>query len=392
MSHPGQIQNGYTPVHTSHIATLATSNCADNQTLVLNSQLAKDSEACMVAMEPTLPEVSFTFNNLLMMCTTVLVMMLMMPRRISDLLWTTSPPWFTGGDQPPAENPECGEVATRNHRDSTASFATCVSSPDYGGGGWFLLLEGVCVKDWFAVLKVLVILFSVTNFLLLIILTWIFASNCKAHGRGGFAGAIVGLAVGGGLAYLAILLISLNLTKINTAKTLSYITVLSGVNIYGFLLLLEGMFIAQRHVEATTNAHVAFFGLLVAFFSSWFESLVSLLEYFEVAFYDNMIYKWFVKEGVRFVCVLGVIVYCFLKHGWDYGHNANVLGGFVIGLGFLWLVLYFKFSRDLQSLRRPMYRMLGVVTLCFLWQLTAYFIVFSELSATCHTLQKHKNE
>jgi len=61
MSHPGQIQNGYTPVldcHTSHIATKFKNidEKMDRRTgkaLEVNPKFVKNGDACMVTMEPT---------------------------------------------------------------------------------------------------------------------------------------------------------------------------------------------------------------------------------------------------------------------------------------------------------------------------------------------------
>ena len=69
MSHPGQIQNGYTPVldcHTSHIATKFKNidEKMDRRTgkaLETNPKFVKNGDACMVTMEPTKPMVVETF-------------------------------------------------------------------------------------------------------------------------------------------------------------------------------------------------------------------------------------------------------------------------------------------------------------------------------------------
>jgi len=65
MSHPGQIQNGYTPVldcHTSHIATKFKNidekmDRRTGKTLEENPKFVKNGDACMVTMEPTKPMV-----------------------------------------------------------------------------------------------------------------------------------------------------------------------------------------------------------------------------------------------------------------------------------------------------------------------------------------------
>jgi elongation factor 1-alpha len=71
MSHPGQIQNGYTPVldcHTSHIATKFKNidEKMDRRTgkaLETNPKFVKNGDACMVTMEPTKPMVIETFQE-----------------------------------------------------------------------------------------------------------------------------------------------------------------------------------------------------------------------------------------------------------------------------------------------------------------------------------------
>jgi elongation factor 1-alpha len=71
MSHPGQIQNGYTPVldcHTSHIATKFKNidEKMDRRTgkaLEVNPKFVKNGDACMVTMEPTKPMVIETFSE-----------------------------------------------------------------------------------------------------------------------------------------------------------------------------------------------------------------------------------------------------------------------------------------------------------------------------------------
>ena len=71
MAHPGQIQNGYTPVldcHTSHIATkfkviTEKSDRRTGKTLEENPKFVKSGDACTVTMEPTKPMVVETFNE-----------------------------------------------------------------------------------------------------------------------------------------------------------------------------------------------------------------------------------------------------------------------------------------------------------------------------------------
>jgi len=69
MSHPGQIQNGYTPVfdcHTSHIATKfknidSKMDRRTGKSLEDNPKFVKNGDACMVTCEPTKPMVVETF-------------------------------------------------------------------------------------------------------------------------------------------------------------------------------------------------------------------------------------------------------------------------------------------------------------------------------------------
>ena len=71
MAHPGQIQNGYTPVldcHTSHIATKfkhisEKSDRRTGKTLEENPKFVKAGDACTVTMEPTKPMVVETFSE-----------------------------------------------------------------------------------------------------------------------------------------------------------------------------------------------------------------------------------------------------------------------------------------------------------------------------------------
>jgi len=71
MSHPGQIQNGYTPVldcHTSHIATKFKNidekmDRRTGKTLEENPKFVKNGDACMVTMEPTKPMVVESFAD-----------------------------------------------------------------------------------------------------------------------------------------------------------------------------------------------------------------------------------------------------------------------------------------------------------------------------------------
>jgi len=71
MSHPGQIQNGYTPVldcHTSHIATKFKNidekmDRRTGKSLEENPKFVKNGDACMVTMEPTKPMVVETFAD-----------------------------------------------------------------------------------------------------------------------------------------------------------------------------------------------------------------------------------------------------------------------------------------------------------------------------------------
>jgi len=71
MSHPGQIQNGYTPVldcHTCHIATKF-KNIDEKQdrrtgkAMEANPKFVKTGDACIVTLEPTKPMVVETFNE-----------------------------------------------------------------------------------------------------------------------------------------------------------------------------------------------------------------------------------------------------------------------------------------------------------------------------------------
>jgi len=70
MSHPGQIQNGYTPVldcHTCHIATKFKNidekmDRRTGKTMETNPKFVKNGDACMVTMEPTKPMVVETFS------------------------------------------------------------------------------------------------------------------------------------------------------------------------------------------------------------------------------------------------------------------------------------------------------------------------------------------
>ena len=71
MSHPGQIQNGYTPVldcHTSHIATKFKNidekmDRRTGKTMEENPKFVKNGDACMVTMEPTKPMVVESFAD-----------------------------------------------------------------------------------------------------------------------------------------------------------------------------------------------------------------------------------------------------------------------------------------------------------------------------------------
>lgn len=71
MSHPGQIQNGYTPVldcHTSHIATKFKNidekmDRRTGKTLEANPKFVKNGDACMVTLEPTKPMVVEAFSD-----------------------------------------------------------------------------------------------------------------------------------------------------------------------------------------------------------------------------------------------------------------------------------------------------------------------------------------
>eukprot|EP01041_Mallomonas_annulata_P000137 gene137-220_t len=71
MSHPGQIQNGYTPVldcHTSHIATKFKNidekmDRRTGKSMEMNPKFVKSGDACMVTMEPTKPMVVEAFSD-----------------------------------------------------------------------------------------------------------------------------------------------------------------------------------------------------------------------------------------------------------------------------------------------------------------------------------------
>jgi len=71
MSHPGQIQNGYTPVldcHTCHIATKFKNidekmDRRTGKTTETNPKFVKNGDACMVTMEPTKPMVVESFAD-----------------------------------------------------------------------------------------------------------------------------------------------------------------------------------------------------------------------------------------------------------------------------------------------------------------------------------------
>jgi len=71
MAHPGQIQNGYTPVldcHTSHIATKFKNidqkmDRRTGKSMEDNPKFVKNGDACMVTMEPTKPMVIETFSD-----------------------------------------------------------------------------------------------------------------------------------------------------------------------------------------------------------------------------------------------------------------------------------------------------------------------------------------
>jgi len=71
MSHPGQIQNGYTPVldcHTSHIATKFKNidekmDRRTGKTTETNPKFVKNGDACMVTMEPSKPMVVESFSD-----------------------------------------------------------------------------------------------------------------------------------------------------------------------------------------------------------------------------------------------------------------------------------------------------------------------------------------
>ena len=71
MSHPGQIQNGYTPVldcHTSHIATKFKNidekmDRRTGKSMEANPKFVKNGDACMVTMEPSKPMVVEAFAD-----------------------------------------------------------------------------------------------------------------------------------------------------------------------------------------------------------------------------------------------------------------------------------------------------------------------------------------
>jgi elongation factor 1-alpha len=71
MSHPGQIQNGYTPVldcHTSHIATKFKNidekmDRRTGKTMEANPKFVKNGDACMVTLEPSKPMVVESFAD-----------------------------------------------------------------------------------------------------------------------------------------------------------------------------------------------------------------------------------------------------------------------------------------------------------------------------------------
>ena len=71
MSHPGQIQNGYTPVldcHTCHIATKFKNidekmDRRTGKTMEANPKFVKNGDACMVTLEPTKPMVVEAFSD-----------------------------------------------------------------------------------------------------------------------------------------------------------------------------------------------------------------------------------------------------------------------------------------------------------------------------------------
>jgi len=71
MSHPGQIQNGYTPVldcHTCHIATKfknidEKTDRRTGKSMELNPKFVKSGDACNVTMEPSKPMVVETFES-----------------------------------------------------------------------------------------------------------------------------------------------------------------------------------------------------------------------------------------------------------------------------------------------------------------------------------------
>jgi len=71
MAHPGQIQNGYTPVldcHTCHIATKFKNidekmDRRSGKSLEMNPKFVKTGDACMVTLEPTKPMVVEAFSD-----------------------------------------------------------------------------------------------------------------------------------------------------------------------------------------------------------------------------------------------------------------------------------------------------------------------------------------
>lgn len=71
MNHPGQIQNGYSPVldcHTCHIATKfknidEKTDRRTGKSMELNPKFVKSGDACNVTMEPSKPMVVETFES-----------------------------------------------------------------------------------------------------------------------------------------------------------------------------------------------------------------------------------------------------------------------------------------------------------------------------------------
>jgi len=71
MSHPGQIQNGYTPVldcHTAHIATkfktiFEKTDRRTGKSLEVNPKFVKNGDGCLVIMEPSKPMVVEAFAD-----------------------------------------------------------------------------------------------------------------------------------------------------------------------------------------------------------------------------------------------------------------------------------------------------------------------------------------